>query len=149
MSFLTSWQNFISETEADVEIVIVAIKNDVAVIESDLAAAQRWIVSNEPTIAADIQQVLGIVEAVGLGANPEVAASVALANTAVTALNAFVSASNSGSTATQSVLAGYVAVKQAQSAVAAAKAAAAATPTPAAPAATAAVGLLSAVPSSA
>lgn len=143
MSFMSSLQNFISETEADVVKVVTAIKADMAVIASDLVAAEHWIASNTPAIAADIQQVLGLVEAVGITANPEVAIAVAAANTAVTALNAFANASNTGATPTQAVVAGYVAVKQAQSAVSSAMAAAVTAPTVAAPAATKAVGLLS------
>lgn len=145
MSFLTSLQNFITETEADVEAVVAAIKQDEAVVEADLVAAQHWIASNAPTIAADIAEVLNLAEDFGAGANPAFSAAVALANTSVAALNAFANASNAGATPAQSVVAGYVAVQQANSAVSAAKAAAAAAPTTAAPTATAAVGLLSAV----
>jgi len=144
MSFFTSLQNFITETEADVVAIVTDIKAGVAVVENDLVAAEHWIASNAPAIAADIQQVLGLVEAVGVGSNPEVAAAVVAANLAVNALNAFAAASNTGATPTQAVVAGYVAVKQAQSAVSSAMAATAAAPTTKAPAATAAVGLLSA-----
>lgn len=144
MTFMTSLQNFISETEADVVAVITAIKADAAVVQSDLVAAEHWIASNTPAIAAEIQQVLSLVEAVGVGSNPEVAAAVVAANLAVTALNSFANASNTGASPAQAVVAGYVAVKQAQSAVSSAMAATAAAPTTAAPAATAAVGLMSA-----
>lgn len=144
MTFLTSLQNFITETEADVVAIVTNIKAGVAVVESDLVAAEHWVASNAPAIAADIQQVLGLVEAVGVGANPQVAAAVIAANLAVNALNAFAAASNTGATPSQAVVAGYVAVKQAQSAVSSAMAATAAAPTASAPAATAAVGLLSA-----
>lgn len=143
MSFLTSLQNYITETEADVLKVITAIKADAAIVQADLMAAEHWIASNTPTIAANIQQVLALVEEVGVGSNPEVALAVTAANVAVTALNAFASASNTGATPTQAVVAGYVAVKQAQSAVSSAMAATAAAPTVAAPTATATVGLLS------
>lgn len=144
MTFLTSLQNFISETEADVVAIVGNIKAGIAVVESDLVSAEHWIASNAPAIAADIQQVLGLVEAVGVGANPEVAAAVVAANLAVNALNAFANASNSGASPAQAVVAGYVAVKQAQSSVSSAMAATAAAPTTAAPTATAAVGLMSA-----
>ena len=143
MSFFTSLQNFITETEADVVAVIADIKAGAAVAESDLAPSQHWIASNTPAIAADIQEVLSLVEFFGVGANPEVAAAVTAANIAVTALNAFAASSNTGATPTQAVVAGYVAVKQANAAVSSAQGAAAAAPTTAAPAATAAVGLLS------
>jgi hypothetical protein len=143
MSFMTSLQNFISETEADVVAVVAAIKADAVIVKSDLVAAEHWIASNAPAIAADIQQVLSLVEAVGVGANPSVAAAVVAANLAVGALNAFAAASNTGASPTQAVVAGYVAVKQAQSAVSSAMAATAAAPTTAAPSATAKVGLMS------
>lgn len=145
MSFMDSLKNFITETEADVVKVVAAIKADAAIVESDIVAAQHWIASNAPAIAADIQQVLGLVEAVGVGANPEVAAAVVAANLAVNALNAFAAASNTGASPAQAVVAGYVAVKQAQSSVSSAMAATAAAPTTAAPSATAAVGLLTPV----
>ena len=143
MSFFDSWKAFLTETEADVVKIITAIKADAVIIEADVVAAQHWIANNAPTIAKDIQQVLGLVEAVGIGANPEVAAAVVAANLAVSALNAFAAQTNVGGNAAQSVVAGYVAVKQAQSAVSAAMAASVAAPTVAAPAATAKVGLLS------
>jgi hypothetical protein len=143
MTFMTSLQNFITETEADVVMVITDIKAGVAVVESDLTAAEHWIASNTPAIAAAVQEVLSLVETFGIGANPEVAVAVTAANAAVTALNAFAAASNTGSTPTQAVVAGYVAVQQANSAVSAAKAAAVSAPTTAAPTATAAVSLLS------
>lgn len=143
MSFMDSLKNFISETEADVVAVVAAIKADASVIESDLIAAEHWIASNAPAIAADIAQVLSLVEQVGVGTNPEVAAAVVAANLAVNALNAFAASSNSGASPTQAVVAGYVAVKQAQASVSSAMAATAAAPTTAAPTATAAVGLFS------
>ena len=142
MSFFTALQSFITETEADVVKVVGALKADIAIAEGDIVAAQHWIASNAPAIANDIQQVLSLVEMVGLGSNPEIGAAVTAANVAVQALNAFASASNTGATPGQAVVAGYVAVKQAQAAVSSAMAAVAATPTKAAPAATGAVGLL-------
>jgi hypothetical protein len=127
-TFTTSLWNFIDETESDVLVIITNIKADVAVAQSDINAALHWIASNAPAIAADIQEVVGIAETVGVGANPEVAAAIIAANTAVTALNAFAASSNSGQNNTQAVLAGYVAVKQAQAASSSAAAAAVAAP---------------------
>lgn len=143
MSFWTSLQNFIAETEADVVKVISAIKAGAEVVETDLTAAEHWIASNTPAIAAGLAQVLALVEEVGVGSNPEVAAAIAAANITVKALNAFAAASNTGASPAQAVVAGYVAVKQANAAVSSAMAATATAPTTAAPAATAAVGLLS------
>ena len=128
MSFFTSLQNFITETEADVLAVITDIKTGAVVVEKDIVAAQHWIASNTPTIAAEIQQVLQLIEAFGVASNPEVGIAITAANAAVTALNAFASATNSGANAAQSVVQGYVAVKQANAAVSSAKAVAAAAP---------------------
>jgi hypothetical protein len=126
---LSTLENWISETEADVLVVIADIKQGIVVLESDINAALTWIANNAPAIASDIQEVLGIVETIGVGTNPEVAAAVTAANAAVSALNAFANAKNSGATNTASVLAGYTAVQQAQAAVATAKAAVVSAPT--------------------
>jgi len=125
----TTLENWLSETEADVLAVIAEIKQELVVAESDISAALTWIANNAPTIASDIEEVLGIVTTIGLGANPEVAAAVTAANVAVTALNAFANAKASGASDTSSVLAGYTAVQQAQAAVANAKAAVVSAPT--------------------
>jgi hypothetical protein len=131
---LLTLENWISETETDVLVVIADIKQGIAVLKSDVDAALTWIANNAPAIASDIQEVLGIVTTIGIGANPEVAAAVVAANAAVSALNAFASAKNSGASNTASVLAGYTAVQQAQAAVASAKAAVVSAPTAATPA---------------
>lgn len=129
MSFIDTLKSFIVTTESDVVSVIAKIKTEAEVFESEVNNALHWIASNAPTIVADIQSVIGVAETVGVAANPEVAAAITAANIAVTALNAFAAASNSGTTNTQAVLAGYVAVKQAQSAAASAAAAAVSAPT--------------------
>ena len=124
MAFVDQLKAFFTTTEADVVSVIVKIKTDASVIESEVNSALHWIAANAPAIAADLQQVVGVVEVVGVASNPQVAAAITAANVAVTALNAFAAASNKGQTNPQAVLAGYVAVKQAQSAAASAAAAA-------------------------
>jgi hypothetical protein len=68
--------------------------------------------------------VLSVVEAIGIGANPEVATAVTAANSAVAALNAFATQYNNGTGTVQSVVSGYSAFKQAQAAAATAAAAA-------------------------
>src|ERR1700740_3245779 len=118
MNFLASLKSFIVTTEADVVSVITKIKTEEAVVASEINNAMHWIASNTPTIVADLQSVVGIAETVGIAANPQVAAAITAANVAVNALNAFAAASNSGSSNTKAVLAGYVAVKQAQAAAA-------------------------------
>lgn len=147
MTFLTSLQNFITETEADVEAVIADIKAGEVVLETALTNAEHWIASNAPTIAADIQEVLQLIEAFGVSADPQVGIAIAAANAAVTALNAFATASNTGANPAQAVVAGYVAVQQANSSVATAKAIAAAAPTTTAPTVTATAATLFAQPS--
>lgn len=127
MSFdFSTLKNWLMETETDVLNVIATIKADLAVAESDIDAALHWIASNAPTITSDIQQVVGVAQTIGLTTNPEFAAAVAGANVAVAALNAFANAANSGQSNTQAVLAGYTAVKTAQSSAALAAAALAA-----------------------
>lgn len=130
MSFIDTLKSWIVTSEADVVAIIAKIKTEEAVVESEINNALHWIASNTPTIVADLQSVVGIAETVGIAANPQVAAAITAANVAVNALNAFAAASNSGSSNTQAVLAGYVAVKQAQAAAASAAAAAVQTPAP-------------------
>lgn len=129
MSFIDTLKGWITTTEADVVAIIAKIKTEEQVVASEINNALHWIASNAPTIVADIQSVVGIAETVGVASNPQVAAAIIAANTAVAALNAFAAASNSGSSDTQAVLSGYVAVKQAQAAAASAAAAAVQTPT--------------------
>ena len=129
MSFIDTLKSWIVTTEADVVAIIAKIKTEEAVVVTDVNNALHWIASNAPTIVADIQSVIGVAETVGVAANPQVAAAITAANLAVAALNSFAAASNAGNTSTQAVLAGYVAVKQAQAAAASAAAAAVATPT--------------------
>lgn len=124
----TTLRNWLTETETDVLDLIAKIKTDVQVAESDIAAGLHWVASHAPTIASDIQQVAAVAETIGLTTNPEFAAAVTGANLAVTALNAFAGAANSGASNVQAVVQGYTAVKQAQAASAAAAAALAAAP---------------------
>ena len=128
MSFLDTLKGWITTTEADVVAIIAKIKTEEAVVASEINQALHWVASNAPTIVADIQSVVGIAETVGVAADPRVAAAITAANLAVAALNQFAAASNSGQSNTQAVLAGYVAVKQAQAAAASAAAAAVQTP---------------------
>ena len=124
MSFLDKLKSFIVTTEADVVAIIAKIKTEEAVVVSEVNQALHWIASNTPTIVADIQSVVGVAETVGVASDPRVATAIVAANLAVAALNKFAAASNAGQSNTQAVLAGYVAVKQAQAAAASAAAAA-------------------------
>ena len=125
MSWFTSW---FTTAEADVLKIIQVIKTEEQILASDISKALKWVADNTPQIAADIQQVLSLVQAVGI-VNPEVEAAIATANTAVSALNAYAASYKSGSGTPQAVLAGVAAYKNAQSAVATATAAAVSAPT--------------------
>ena len=121
MSFLTTIEGWWAVTEQDVWATVVKIKQDIDVAESDIIAALNWIADNAPAIAADIQRVLSIVQVVGIS-SPAVETAVVAANEAVSALNAFATASKSGANTVDSVVAGYSALNSAQAAVASATA---------------------------
>ena len=123
MSFLTTIENAFTTTEADIVAIVVKIKTEAEVVESEIKTALSWVAANAPQIVSDLQSVVGIVTTIGIAANPQVAVAIKAANLAVNALNAFATASNAGQTSTAAVLAGYVAVKQAQAAAASAAAA--------------------------
>lgn len=128
-SWFTDIEGFFTTTEADVVKTIAQIKQGVDVALSDIHNALRWVANNGPAIAQDIQQVLVVVQALGV-INPQVELAISAANAAVVALNAFAAAEKAGKSDTNSVIQGYVAVKQAQGAVAAAGVAAANAPAP-------------------
>lgn len=113
MSWLTFWQT----TEADVLKIVVTIKKDIAIVESDVSKALQWLANNSGTIAADVQSVLSVVQILGIS-NPEVEAAVIAANSAVSALNKFAADYNAGKGTPASVVAGYSAFKQAQASAA-------------------------------
>jgi hypothetical protein len=113
----SSIKNAVYVVETDVLLTIEKIKQEAIVAESEISAALRWIASNTPAITADIQQVLGLVQVVGI-ANPQVEAAVVAANAAVGALNVYAAAYNKGTGTAASVIAGYSAFKQAQAAAA-------------------------------
>lgn len=126
--FFEEIENVIETTEADVVTWCLAIKQGASVVASDIQAGLKWVASQTPTIVADIQETVSIVEQLGLANVPQVSAAVAAADLAVTGLDAFAAQENSGTGEAQALVSGYVAVKQAQSAVTAAKAAAVAAP---------------------
>ena len=124
-------ESFWAWSEAQVLALIADIKQGVAIVEADLAAATTWIDNNAPTIVSDIEAVLGIVSTLA-GAGVPIPAAVTAAATAATeaaaGLNAFVAESKAGGTTVASVVAGYTAVKQAAVAHATAAVAIAQTP---------------------
>jgi len=130
MSFLSSVEAIFETTEADVVAIIAKVKQGAAVAEAEIAAALKWIAANAPSIMADIQTVVSLVEQAGI-LTPSVQASINAANVAVAALNVFAANVKAGNSNAQAVVAGYVAAKQA---AAAASTAAAVAATAAAPA---------------
>lgn len=123
-----SWASFFQTTEAEIVDIITKIKTEAEILEEEVNTALKWIASNAPTIATDLQRAAGLAEAVGVASNPQIAAAITAANLAVQGLNAFAAASNSGATNPAAVIAGYSAVKEAQAAAASAMAAAAKAP---------------------
>ena len=139
MSFISEVESLFVTTEQDVVNWIADIKQGLAVAEADITNGLNWVASEVPNIVTALQATVGLVEKVGLASNPEVAAAIAAANVAVTALNAFAAAQNAGIAAGTSPLqvdgtalvAGFTAVKQSQASNALAMAAAASATVPA------------------
>lgn len=115
-----SWTNWWSTTEQDVIALISKAKTDTIAAEKDINNALKWISAETPAIVGGLQTALQIASMFGVVTAPELAA----ANAAVTALNAFANAQNTGKNDVQSVVNGYIAYTQAASAVNSAKAAA-------------------------
>jgi hypothetical protein len=137
MNNILSWlESRITVTEQDVVALVVKVKQGIALAAHEINAGLGWIANETPNIAADIQQAASLVQLAGVvdpAAEPEVVAAVAAANTAVAGLNAFATAYKSGTGTAQSVVAGYTAIKAAQSAAANAAAIAASAPVTPAP----------------
>jgi hypothetical protein len=131
-SSIFSWlEHAFTVTEQDVVAIVLKAKKDIVLVAHEIDAALGWIANNTPQIAADITQVATILQAVPAivpTAAPEVEAAVVAANVAVAGLNKFAAAYKSGSGDALSVIAGYSAIKSAQSAVAKATALAVAAP---------------------
>lgn len=126
MSWFTS---FFTTVEADIIKIVTAIKTEEQILAKDVNLALKWIAANTPAITADIQQVLSIIQVVGI-TSPQVEAAVVAANTAVTALNAYATAYKNGTGTPAAVIAGYSAYKNAQASAAQAASAAVLAPTP-------------------
>ena len=126
MSWFTSW---FATAEADVLKIIQVIKTEEQVLASDINKALKWVADNTPAIAADIQQVLSLVQILGI-ADPRVQVAVTTAHEAIAALDAYAKAYNSGTGTPQAVVAGYAALKSAQAAASTAASVAVSTPTP-------------------
>jgi hypothetical protein len=131
MSFFTTIENLFTETESDIVALVAAAKNGIGVVETDVAKALAWVAKATPQIAADLQTAETLIVSTGVATNPEVAAAIVAANIAVQGLNAFAASAKAGQSNAGAVIAGYVAVKQAQTAASSAAAIAANAPAPA------------------
>lgn len=119
MTFFTTIESLWQKNETFVLGVIVNIKGGVAVLEKDISAANVWIISHAVTITADIESIIGIVQAAtaaGIVLPSGISAAVATANEAVAALNAYAAAAGSGTNTANALIAGYTAAKQASAA---------------------------------
>lgn len=123
-AFETNFENFFVETEADVQAVIAAIQKVGTAAENALTSALAWVAKETPLVVPYIEEAIGFATTVGAAANPEAAIVIAGAQAAVAALNAVAQAQGSGASDIQTLLAGYTAVKTAQSTAAAVTAAA-------------------------
>jgi hypothetical protein len=118
LSLITGLEAWWATTEADVIAAIAAIKADIAIAITDIEKALSWVNANVPAINADIAEVNGAlttVAAAGIHIPAAVTTAIADANKAVSALNSYQQIVAQGGTATAALLAGYGAIKQAQS----------------------------------
>ena len=121
MSFWSGIQQFFIVTEKDVIAIILKVREEAELAAHEISAALGWIADNTPAIAADIQEVLSIVQAIGI-VDPRVDLAVTAAHEAIAALDAYATAYKSGTGTAQAVVSGYAALKQAQGAAAQASA---------------------------
>jgi hypothetical protein len=128
----TAAPTLIQEIETSVEAFIQKVVSEVEILIADAQEALEWVANLAPTVAADVTSAANFIESIpGVGSNPDVMAAVAAVNVANAGLQAFASSYETATTggsvtvsqATNAVLAGYQAVKSAQSAAASAKAA--------------------------
>lgn len=129
-AFETNFENFVVETETDVQALIAAIQKGVAFTETQLADGISWVASKEPTIAPILEEALSF--AAGLSAGPTASLIITGAQDAIAALQSVASSNAAGASTVQTLLNGYAAVKTAQAAAASATAAATKTVVPAA-----------------
>ena len=134
-AFFASFANLFHTTEQEILDIISNIKTGEQVVAADINKGLAWVVANAPSIASSIQQVETLISDIlavtpGLSGVAAVNKAIQEANTAVTALNAFATASNTGSNNAAALVQGYVAFQTAAAAAASAKATAASVSTP-------------------
>ena len=129
MSIFTTIEHLFIEAETDVVALVAKAKNGLTLAAHDVNIALVWIANNTPQIAKDLTMAESLIVSTGVANDPRVAAAIVSANLAMVGLNAFSASAKAGQLTPQSVVDGYLAVKQAQSAAAEASAAAASAPT--------------------
>lgn len=130
-SLEANFKNFIVETEADVEQVVVAISKGVTVANSHIQAAIKWGISEIPSAIAGLQSASAFVASIpGASAIPDVQAALAVTAVAEQALAKLASDNVANMSTPQAALDVYTVVQQARAALPAAKAAAVAGTSP-------------------
>ena len=124
MSFITFWK----ATEADVVKAFVAIQSAEQVAAKDINKALAWVAGNSDSIMADLGVVQSVAVGLGLGGNPEVTASVAVASVAAQEFIKFATAYTAGQSTAATLTTGYQAYTATKAAVSSALATAAAAP---------------------
>ena len=128
MSVFDNIQHIFSVAEKDIVDLVSKAKRDLPVAVHDINLGLAWVANNTPKIAQDLTTAETLIVSTGVGADPRVAAAIVAANLAIQGLNAYSASVKSGTPTAQSVVDGYIAVKNAQVAAAGAAAAAASAP---------------------
>lgn len=114
MSFLTDIEEEFVTTE---QWVVKTVANIASAVQSDIDAILKWVANNIGTITSDVQQVETILmpalQAAGVP-TPAVLGAVALANSAVAALNAAAQDYTAGAGTAQTAIDAYHSFKTAQ-----------------------------------
>lgn len=104
-------------SEADVYNLFLRIRRGLPIFVHEVEAANQWIITNIPTVAARLNEVLASLTTLqattGLTLPASALVAIADANKTVTALNAYATASAAGKTTVQSIAAGITAITQA------------------------------------
>lgn len=117
-TFEANAENWLVETETDVQAFIALVQKGITYAESALTSALEWVANEVPTVVPIIEEALSFAGAVGAASNPEAAVVITAAQEAVAALNAVAQAQGTGANDIQTLLAGYNAVKTAQASAA-------------------------------
>lgn len=119
---------FLAILESDITAIVAKataweadIENAGEVVEADVEKFFQWLAQETPTITAIVQTATGFVsqvQAAGVPIPASLSGDISDLQSAVTALQATASATNSGATPAQSIVQGYTAFKTAQAAAA-------------------------------